>query len=200
MVESKNDVSRLRSEVESVQGKLKGLNERLEEHITVTKPPEPPPPEHVTEPEAPPSPAPPKEAPTQTAPDKQGSAPAPPEESAIPVETSKPPAPTPPPASPAERLVPIDDKPPKYGVVRIEEKPPPKPEEGEIRFEKEGNCISIYRGNEAAQITTVCIEKTARGPVYSCGTCDWEAMQKGRERSGDCEHVQMVKKFLASLG
>jgi len=215
-----DDVSRLWSEVENIQGKLKGLDERLEEHITTTKPsPEPPPPEHVTESKAPavPPPAPPKEAPTQTAPDKQGPAPAPPEERAIPVETSKPPVVTPPlPADSQERLVSINDKPPKYEVVRVDDEstkpttsppgevkstvtPSPKPEEKKIRFEKDGEYVSIYLGNE--QISTVSIMKTVSGPVFSCGTCDWEAIKKGREPStASCEHVEMVKKFLSSLG
>jgi hypothetical protein len=120
-----------------------------------------------------------------------------PDERVVSIETLKPSTSTPSPVNSAERLVSID-KPPKYDVVRIEEKPQPKPQEVKIRFERDGNCISIYKGNE--QLSTVCMSKTVRGVIYHCGICDWEAIKRGGEGSGDCEHIQMVKKFLSSLG
>jgi hypothetical protein len=224
--ETIEDISQLKSEVESMRNELRELNEKLKERVITTKPTEPPKPveatpaKEVIEPEfsSPPKSS---EAPTQVhgvtqaAPDKQTPPPVPSVEGAIPVEFPKPPIVTPPlPADSQERLVSINDKPAKYEVVRVDDEstkpttsppgevkstvtPSPKPEEKKIRFEKDGEYVSIYLGDE--QISTVSIMKTVSGPVFSCGTCDWEAIKKGREPStASCEHIEMVKKFLSN--
>ncbi len=198
--ETNEDTSQLKSEVESIRNEVRELNEKVKEHLFATKSTEPPAKE-VIEPKLPAPPISPEEVLVQPhtatqVPSNQVLPPTMhPDERVVSVDPPKTPTPTPLPVNPAERLVSVD-KPPKYNVIRVEEKPQPKVEEEKIRFERDGECVTIYKGKE--QLSTVCMQKTVRGILYNCGKCDWNAMEKGGEGSGNCEHVEMVKKFLAS--
>lgn len=116
------------------------------------------------------------------------------------------------------RVISVDEPPRDYGVVReelpeaIPEKPAPAPIDAEedvhtveppiptpaetLRFEKDSNCISIFIGEK--YVSTVSVEVQASGTIYHCGTCSVEAMEKGMKEPTDCEHIRMVKQYLAS--
>jgi hypothetical protein len=129
-----------------------------------------------------------------------------PKETAEPIKEEPPQKPEAP--APMERKVSVES--PEYGVVWIKEAPPPapaKPKEvekppaeprPEVRFERDGEYVSIFEGNRL--ITAVSSEKTASGIQFNCGTCALEAMKKGQGPPfGECVHIQMVKKYLESL-
>jgi hypothetical protein len=67
-----------------------------------------------------------------------------------------------------------------------------------MRFERDGNCISIFEGDK--YISTVCCERVASGIQFYCGACSWSALERGEEFTfSECVHVQMVKEYLESL-
>lgn len=75
---------------------------------------------------------------------------------------------------------------------------PPSKSKPEIRFERDGNCVSIFEGDK--HISAVCWGRRAgRGFLFYCGACNWDALERGEIPAfSECVHVQMVKEYLAS--